>query len=242
MEDVKKELLKNGETLEELDEGVYVLQREGAYHFTSDSLLLAYYTKMSPKSIAADLCSGSGVVGILAAHLNKVKSMTLIELQPDLAEMCERSVKINGGENVSVLNADVKDAYKLLGRERFDAVCCNPPYYRVGEGKTREDEGVALCRHELRLTLEEMVKRVSEILKFGGRFYVVYRADRLSELLVALSKYKLETKDMVLVKPCEGKEIDTVLVCAKKGAEKGVRVRCYLREELEKDRSILTRK
>ena len=223
--------LKEGESLEYLAEGLYVLQSEKEYRFTSDSILLANYVQAGGKSDVADFCSGSGVVGILAAYKNKVKSMTLIELQPELAEMIERSVKINGTDNVFVLNADVRKLDKY--RERFDAICCNPPYYRLGEGKMSDRRNVALCRHELELTLKELVEAAAKSIKFGGKFYVIYRADRLAELIVELSKNKLEPKEIVNILPAPDKEVDTVLVAAKKGAEKGVRVRSLLRTDVE---------
>ena len=154
--------------------------------------------------------------------------------------MSERSVKINKTENVFVVNEDVRNLDDY--RERFDAVCCNPPYYRVGEGKVSEDRRIALCRHEIELTLKELAASAANILRFGGRFYVVYRADRLAELIVELTKNKLEPKEIVNVLPAPNKEVDTVLVTAKKGAEKGVRVRSLLRSDIEKDYSILKRK
>ena len=234
-------MIKEGERLEYLTGDLYVLQNEKGYRFTSDAILLANYVQAGGKSDVVDLCSGSGVVGILAAYKNNVKSMTLVELQPELAEMSARSVEINGTKNVFVVNEDVRK-FANEANEKFDAACCNPPYYRVGEGKMSDDEKIATCRHEVELTLSEMVKSAAKILKFGGKFYVVYRADRLAELIFELCKNKLEPKEIVNVLPTKDKEVDTVLVSAKKGAEKGVRIRSLVRGDIEKDYSILKRK
>ena len=234
--------LKSGESLEYLVDDLFVLQSENEYRFTSDAILLANYVQAGRKSEVADLCSGSGVVGILAAYKNEVKSMTLVELQPVLADMSRRSVEMNGLNNVSVVNEDVRKVAEKIGRERFDAVCCNPPYYRVGEGKTSEYANIALCRHEIELTLKELVEAAASLIKFGGRFYVVYRADRLAELIYELTLNKLEPKEIVNKLPSPDKEVDTVLITAKRGAEKGVRVRSLLRSDVEKDYSILKRK
>jgi len=235
-------LLLDDERLDDLGNGYSIIQKNDSYRFTSDSVLLANYVVASGKSKVVDLCSGSGIVGVLVAIKNSVSSMTLLELQPSLAEMSKRTVELNGIKNVDVLTADVKTASEILGKEVFDVVCSNPPYYRVGEGKMSDQWDIAVCRHELELNLQQLVKSAADLLKFGGKFYVVYRSDRLAELICALTDNKLEPKDITLVLPAPKKEVDTVLVCAKKGAEKGVRVRTFLRSDVEADYGILKRK
>ena len=86
------------------------------------------------------------------------------------------------------------------------------------------------------------MEAAASLIKFGGRFYVVYRADRLAELIYELTLNKLEPKEIVNILPSPDKEVDTVLITAKRGAEKGVRVRSLLRSDVEKDYSILKRK
>ena len=239
---METEWAREDESLDDLGGGRRILQKKYGYRFTSDAVLLASYARANGKCDCVDLCSGSGIVGILLALKNNYNSLTLLELQEEIAEMSERNVTMNALERVRVVRGDVKKAAELLGAERYDVITCNPPYYRVGEGEKSEDERVAISRHEVALTLAQTVESAGKLLRFGGKLYMVYRADRLAELLAVLAENKLEPKDIVLIEPAKGKEIDVVLVTAKKGAEKGVRVRTFVRKYLEEDLTLLKRK
>lgn len=234
--------LRENERLDDLGNGLAIIQQPDAYCFTSDSVLLANLVQASAKSVVVDLCSGSGIVGILVNTKNHPKHTYCLELQSYLCDSAIRSIEYNGLTNISVVQGDVKESASILGREFADIVTANPPYYRLNEGNMSDDMRIAVCRHELELNLKELVESAYSLLKYGGRFYVVYRADRLAELITELSVHKLEPKDIICVQPAEGKEIDTVLVVAKKGAEKGVRVKTLLRKDIENDYSILKKK
>lgn len=235
----KIDLVYSDERLDDLGNGISIIQKPSAYCFTSDSVLLANIVSANKKSTVIDLCSGSGIVGILVNMKCSPKRTVCVELQSYLADMCERTIKYNDLKNMEVQNADVRQAHEILGREIADIITANPPYYRLNEGQISPDERISVARYEMKLTLSELIASANKLLKYGGRFYVVYRADRLAELITELSENKLEPKEIVCVQPTSKKEIDTVLVVAKKGAEKGVRVRTLLRSDIEKDYSIL---
>lgn len=232
-------LVYEDERLDDIGNGISIIQKPYAYCFTSDSVLLANLVSANKKSVVVDLCSGSGIVGILINMKHSPKETICVELQSYLADMCERSIKYNNLTHIWVQNSDVKDVHNTIGREIADIVTANPPYYRLNEGQIAPDEKIAIARHELKLNLQDLVASANRLLKYGGRFYVVYRADRLAELITTLSENKLEPKEIVCVQPTAKKEVDTVLVVAKKGAEKGVRVRTMLRADIENDYSIL---
>ena len=52
-------------------------------------------------------------------------------------------------------------------------------------------EQLSIARHEVEIDLDELIKISSELVKDRGYFYLVHRADRLSEILNILQKYKL---------------------------------------------------
>ena len=79
-------------------EGLKIIQADGGYKFSTDSVLLANFGKAKPNDIYVDLCSGSGVVAILFSCKNKIKKSYAVEIQPRLADMAQRSVEENGLE------------------------------------------------------------------------------------------------------------------------------------------------
>ena len=64
----------------------------------------------------------------------------------------------------------------------------------------------------------------AKTLKFGGKFYMVHRADRLASIIYELKKYKLEPKVLRVVYPKVNKEPNLILIEAKKGAKPGIKI------------------
>ena len=197
-------------------EGLKIIQADGGYKFSTDSVLLANFGKAKPNDIYVDLCSGSGVVAILFSCKNKIKKSYAVEIQPRLADMAQRSVEENGLEDkITVLNEDLSDVYKTLGYESVDVITVNPPYNVAGD--VSETTEIAIATHEIKTNLEKIVLSSSKLLKYGGKLFMVHRADRLVDIANACRKFDLEPKVLRIVYPTIKKEPNLVLVEAKKG-------------------------
>jgi tRNA1(Val) A37 N6-methylase TrmN6 len=109
-----------------------------------------------------------------------------------------------------------------LGHESVDVVTVNPPYNPVGETSLTDE--IAIATHELKTNLETIILQTSKLLKYGGRFYMVHRADRIVDIMYNLRKYNLEPKVLRVVYPNVSKEPNLVLVEAKKGAKAGIKI------------------
>ena len=216
-------MIKENERLEDLQfEGLKIIQADGGYKFSTDSVLLANFGKAKPNDIYVDLCSGSGVVAILFSCKNKIKKSYAVEIQPRLADMAQRSVEENGLEDkITVLNEDLSDVYKTLGYESVDVITVNPPYNVTGD--VSETSEIAIATHEIKTNLEKIVLSSSKLLKYGGKLFMVHRADRLVDIANACRKFDLEPKVLRIVYPTIKKEPNLVLVEAKKGAKPGLK-------------------
>lgn len=215
-------LLKENERLDDLElDNLMIIQDKNGYKFSTDSVILANFAKAKPSDVCVDLCSGGGVVAILFSYKNKIKKMFAVEIQPKQAEMSERSIKYNNLD-IKVINDDLKNLKSILGAESVDVITVNPPYNKVGE--TSELDEIAISTHEIKTNLEEIAKTSSTILKFGGKIYMVHRADRLVDILYEFRKYKLEPKVLRVVYPKATKEPNLVLIEAKKGAKSGLKI------------------
>ena len=200
-----------------------IIQDTDYYRFTSDSVLLARFLTAKKGERVADFCSGSGIVGLhFYAENRGVKSVTLFEMQKELAEMSARTVALNGLEGTFTVENVRLQEIPARYTEAFSLILCNPPYERGGFEK--EDPQKALCRKELSLSLQELCLAAKRCLKFGGRFALVHRADRLSEVLCTLHENGLEPKKIRLVAGKEGDRPYAVLVAAVKGGRAGVDV------------------
>ena len=212
------------ETIESLLVGDYkIIQDTELYRFTSDAVVLSRFVKAKKGEAVADFCSGSGIVGLhFYAENTGVKSVTLFEMQPALARLSERTVELNRLEDVfTVENVRIQDIPAAY-TEKFSLILCNPPYERGGF--VRANESAAPCCKELSLTLPELCSAARRCVKFGGRFAVIHRADRLSEVVYTLHDSGLEPKKIQFVAGKAGAEPYAVLVLAVKGGKAGTEI------------------
>ncbi len=206
--------------------GTYrILQDTERYRFTSDSVRLARFVTAKKGERVADFCSGSGIVGLsFFAENEGVEHVTLFEADGALAEMSGRTVALNHlDDRFTVEHVRVQDIGKQY-TEHFSLILANPPYERADGGFPNADAQKAPCRSELTLTLGELLDSAKRCLKFGGRFALIHRADRVAELLSALRARALEPKKLRFVAGGADKNPYAVLVCAVKGGAPGVEV------------------
>ena len=175
--------------------------------------------------MAVDLGTGTGIIPILLEAKTKGKHFTGLEIQKEVAEMAERSVRLNHLEDrVDIVRGDIKEASRLFGKASFDVVTSNPPYMNDNHGLKNPDLPKAIARHEVFCTLDDVCREASLLLRSGGRFYMVHRPHRLAEIITALKTYRLEPKRMKLVHPFADKDANMVLIEAVRGGRSMMKV------------------
>lgn len=218
-------MIKSNECLEDLQcNNLFIIQERDGYRFTSDAVALANFVRVKSRGRVVDLCSGSGVIGILISAKNPISSVTLVELQETLADMSFRSVEYNHLEDkIGVINAPLQGVHKSMGDNIYDVVVCNPPYKKFG---TAEDLGhvdsITIAKHEVKVTLEEIICEASKLLKFGGDFYIVNKEERLVDMFVLMRKYNLEPKELKILPSPKGASV--VMIKARKGGKSGIKI------------------
>jgi len=218
--------LGENETLEDLLlDNLKIIQNKTLYRFTSDAVILSKFASSRKNDVVADFCSGSGIVGIHYYGLHKnVKSVTLFEMQKALSDMSLKSTLYNGINDIfKVENIKLQD----IGSEyngKFSLILCNPPYKKKNSGEQNLEEHIAVCRHEIEITLEEIVAIASKKLKDGGRFCICERIERFTDLICILRDCKLEPVKIQFVTMGENKSPYLVLTEAVKGVKPQLKV------------------
>lgn len=199
-----------------------VLQDDDGYLFSADSVLLANLAKIGKDDTVLDLGSGSGVMSILLSVKKGAKKVVGVEIDSCTADMSRRSVKMNRlDDKIEIVPGDVKDVKALLTAGSFDKAICNPPYFGGDDGLEKTSQR-AVARKQGDCTLNDFVFAASYALKNGGDFFIVYKADRLVELITTLHQNGLEPKHITYVYPKLSKGVDTVIISAKKGGKLGL--------------------
>ena len=203
-----------------------IYQYNDGFKFSLDSILLAEYVKITGKTNSIlDLCTGNASIPlILSTKTNAL--IDAFEIQKDIFNLAIKSIKYNKKqEQITVYNADVKEINNYVNYKKYDIITCNPPYFKVkNNGYLNETEKLAIARHELKVTLEDIFKIASDHLNTKGEFYLVHRVDRLDEIIILGSKYKLNVKNIELIKTKENSSPYLVLVRAVKDSSLGVKI------------------
>ena len=217
--------LKEDEVLDSLEIDNYkIIQHNKKYKFTSDAVLLANFANIKHTDVVADLCSGSGIVGLLCSIKYKPKKVYMIEIQPDMAEMSSRSVKLNALEdNIEVINTPIQQITQIPNGS-CDVVTVNPPYKKVETGKKNINMQVSISRHEISCTLSDVIECANKLLKFGGKLFMVHEANRIGEIISELSKYNFAVKKLMFTQAKINSKANLVLIQATKGGKNGTEV------------------
>ena len=211
--------LNNNERIDDLEyKDLKIIQRKDGFCFGIDSVLLSNYAKdIKRGTVGLDLGTGTGILGILLCGKTDLSKIYGIEVQQEVAEMAQRSVKLNNLENrFEIINKNIKDLESVFDKNSFDFIITNPPYKKMDTGKTNENSKKLISRHEITATLKDFIKISYIMLKDKGTLYMVHKPERLVDIIYQLRKNKIEPKEIRFVHPYEKKEPNLILIKAVK--------------------------
>jgi len=220
-------ILKESERIDDLEyKGLKIIQDRNGFCFGIDSVLLSDFTKnMKKKSVVMDIGTGTGIIGLLLCKKTNLKKIYGIEIQKEVAEMAERSIRLNNLEDrFSILNVNINDVNKYFVNNQIDVVVTNPPYKKNNTGLKNTSESKLISRHEVKCTLEDIIKKSYIILKDLGQFFMVHRAERLVDIMFLLRNNKLEPKEIRFVHSKQNEKPNLVLIKAVKNAKEFLKI------------------
>lgn len=207
-------MLKPNERIDDLQRNNYrIIQDPERFCFGMDAVLLSGFAKAKEGDHVIDLGTGTGIIPILMEAKTKASNLVGLEIQPESADMAQRSVELNHLEKkIRIVTGDIREASSIFGAATFDVVTSNPPYMTEHHGIMNEKSPKAIARHELLCTLEDVISQAAKLLRPGGSFYMVHRPFRLVDIMVLMREYHLEPKRMKLVYPYIDKDPNMVLI------------------------------
>lgn len=194
-----------------------MVQQDGLFPLTQDSVLLAAFVRPKKGELALDLGAGQGALGLILLARHPDLRVDGVELGAPAAERAranyERAGFAGRGRIVCVdlraLPADLCGCYDLC--------LSNPPYFDPERGAVAKSDAMADARCGRGCSPHELCAAADRALRWGGRFFLCYRPDRLAALFTALHERRLEPKRLRLVHHQPGHEASLALLEARKG-------------------------
>lgn len=218
-------ILGDGERLDTVNEQIKIIQKKDGLTFGTDAFLLASFIKGAPRARAVELGTGTGIISLLLSARSRVGRIYALEIQEDFADISRRNVLLNGmEERITVLCQDALSALPSDVGGEADIVFSNPPYMKTDSGKRNEHDYKYIARHEVCGDINGFCSAAFRLLKHGGKFYAVWRPDRLTDIIAAMRDNRLEPKIMTFVHADSESVPSMVLISATKGGSSGMRV------------------
>lgn len=194
--------------------GPFTVYVSDSHRFGTDAFLLAGFSQVKSKETVCDLGSGCGIIPLLLLRGERPPAKVWgLELAADGVALMNRAVEENQlvGRFVPV-EGDLRQLPSQLPAGRLDVVTCNPPYFVPGTGYESPDQTRRAARHEHTCTLDEVCFAAARLLKYGGRFCLCHRPERLCDVITALRKVSIEPKRLRFVCQRQG-EAPWLLLC-----------------------------
>ena len=217
----------NGEKIEPLGNSLSIVVSE-SHTFGTDAILLAAFASVKRKDKACDMGTGCGIIPLIWCK-GETKEITAIDIQPAAIEQLKKSIELNSlGERIKPVNCDLRSLKGVLEGASYDLVTMNPPYKPVGTGIESVSKADKIARHETECTIDDAVSAAAKLLKFGGRFCMCHRPERLCDIIVSMRQGGIEVKRIRFVVQSEGCKPWLVLVEGKRGSKSHVVVESQL--------------
>ena len=207
------------------DGKLHIKQAASGYRFSLDAVLLAWHARPRLDERVLDLGTGCGIIPLILAYRHPSITAFGIEIQKDLATLAISNISANHLQNrITVLRQDMRGLKPDMIGGPVDLVVCNPPYRKPNSGRLNPDAQRAIARHELKVSLTDVLQTVRRMLRTAGRFVTVYTAERTVDLLSQMRTEGIEPKFMRSIHSQPDTGAKLILVDGVKGARAGIRL------------------
>jgi len=201
-----------------------IRQKKSGYRFSMDSVILARLINTKRNDSVLEIGSGTGIVLLLMSKFTKAKKMTGVEIQKDLHELSIKNFNANQiKQKIEFIRGDIRKKQNDI-EERFDVILSNPPFYTVNSGRLNKQSEDTLARHEISLTLAELIKSSKRLLKPKGKLFFIHSAERFADIIFHLRQNKIEPKLCIPIYSNQNKNADLVWIMAMNNSRAGLKI------------------
>ncbi len=205
-------------------ENLKIIQKNDTFKFSLDSILLPNFVTLN-KNIKKILDIGTGNAPIPLILSTKTNAFIVgVEIQEESFKMAQQSVQLNHLEQqIQIIHDDIKK--HTFEPEQFDVITCNPPYFKVNENSHfNKNDSKTIARHEVALTLQDVIQISKKLLKNNGVLALVHRPERLVDIIIEMRNQNIEPKKIQYIYPKKNENSHILLVEGKKNGNPGIKI------------------
>jgi tRNA1(Val) A37 N6-methylase TrmN6 len=171
---------------------LHLSQPAAGHRAGTDAVLLAAAVSEQADGSAIDAGAGVGAAGLAAARAAPALRIALLERDPRLVALARANIAANRlADRAFVAEADLlsRESCRAAGleREQADFVLTNPPFLSAERARISPDRDKASAHVIGAGGLDAWISACLALLRRGGTFLIIQRADALQEVLQRLS-------------------------------------------------------
>lgn len=212
-------MIMKKETIHVLNRRVQLLQTEGGFQTSLDSVFLAAACQAEKGDHILDLGCGVGSAGLCILWRVPGAALSGVELQPESYTLALENAALNGmADRCRFYQEDIR----AFREKNFNQVICNPPFLEAGTHIVSPSESLALARghQDKETSLQDWVDAAHKALKSGGGFTMIHRADHTDKIVQALGP-RFGAVEIIPLWPRAGEAAKRVIIRAIKGRKTG---------------------
>jgi tRNA1Val (adenine37-N6)-methyltransferase len=204
---------------------IRITQDRTGYRFSIDAVLLAYFADPQPGDKVLDLGTGCGIIPLIMAHRALDIAIYGVEVQTELSDLAGSNVRENQLEDrITIFSTDMKLIEPSMTAGPVDLVVCNPPFRKQGSGRINPDAQRAVARHEITVTLGDIIQTSHRMLRTAGRLVLIYTAGRLTDILCRMRTDGIEPKFLRMIHSRQDSEAALILIEGVKGGRPDLKI------------------
>ena len=208
-----------------LDGCLKIKQSPSGYRYSADAVAIADFAKIHPNDRILDLGAGCGIISLILASRHPEVSIYGVEILKEQVDIGRQNVSDNGmTDRVTILHQDIKTLSPALTSGPVDVAISNPPHIKKASGRTNPNPQTAVARHEIQVTLEDIINAARRMLRPAGRLIMVYPAGRMADIITHMRQAKIEPKTLTVVYTKPDTPARRILIEGVKGGRPGITI------------------
>lgn len=180
-----------------------IKQERCAMKVGTDGVLLGAWTNIQEVRRALDIGTGTGLLALMLAQRSSSIRVDAIEIDAEAASQAGQNFNESCfASQIRVINEDFNHFHKQVA-DKYDLIICNPPYF--SRSMKPGTEGRLLARHSEKLTVEQLLSGVRNLLMPDGRLSIILPSDQCEQVIDRALRENLFPVRILSVIPIPGR-------------------------------------